>query len=177
MAVMRRLNLDYQKFPDQPRRAAGWALLMTGVALLAEMTISYGRLHTEREAMNGEIRTSKLRLDAPRTHTNRQFTDKDLDAARQIVNRLSTPWDALFAGLESVKNKNIAILSMDPDMQTGLLRISGEGKDFASVLTLVAQLRTRKAFSEVFLRQHEIKRDDPQHPINFTLSLRWAKPS
>lgn len=110
-------------------------------------------------------------------NTSRQFADKDFEEARQIINRLSAPWDAFFAGLESVSTENVAILSIEPDMQTGLLRIEGEAKDYAAALTLVAQLRTTKPFSEVFLLHHEIKRDDPQHPVGFTLSLHWAKPS
>jgi hypothetical protein len=71
----------------------------------------------------------------------------------------------------------VAILSIQPDMQTGLLRIEGEAKDYAAVLTMVARLRTTEPFSEVFLLRHEIKRDDPQHPVGFTMSMRWANPS
>jgi hypothetical protein len=178
MAALRRLNLDYQLAPDQPRRFAGWALLLSGLALLVEMGISYDRLQNEREVMNKEIRASKLHLDAPRSQiASRLYTDKDVATAQQMVDRLSAPWGALFDGLESIKNNNVAILSIEPDTQTGLLRIQGEAKDYASVLTLVAQMRTSKPFSNVFLQQHEIKRDDPQHPVIFTLSMRWMKPS
>lgn len=175
---MRQLELDYQKPVDRPRRVAGWLLLLTGAALLVEMGVSYDRLQHDREAMNREIRTSKLNLDmSHKEPVVRQFDDKDFEAARQIIDRLSAPWDAFFAGLESVSTENVAILSIEPDMQTGLLHIEGEAKDYAAALTLVAQLRTIKPFSEVFLLRHEIKRDDPQHPVGFTLSLRWVKPS
>lgn len=175
---MRRLELDYQQLPDKPHKTAGWVLLIAGLALLTEMGISYDRLQNEREAMFKEVRTSKLRLDAPHKQAaTRQFSDKDFEEARQIMNRLSTPWEAFFSGLESVKNDNVAILSMEPDMQTGLLRIEGEAKNYAAALTLVAQLRARKPFSDVYLQHHEIKRDDPQHPVNFTLSMRWMNPT
>lgn len=175
---MRRLELDYQKPVDRPRRAAGWLLLLTGVALLVEVGVSYDRLQYDREAINREIQAFRLNLDTSHKEpVGRQFSDKDFEAARQIIDRLSTPWDAFFAGLESVNTENVAILSIEPDMQTGLLRIEGEAKDYAAALTLVAHLRTTKPFSEVFLSRHEIKRDDPQHPVTFTLSLRWVKPS
>ncbi len=178
MAVMRRLNLDYQQPPVQPRRAAGWMLFAAGLAMLLEMGVSYDRLHRERAAMDKEIRTSKLRLDAPRKPApSAQFTDKDFEEAKRIVERLSAPWEALFSGLESVKNNDVAVLSLEPDMQTGLLRIDGEARDYAAALTLVAQLRAKKAFSDVFLQHNEVKRDDPQHPILFTLTLRWMTPS
>lgn len=174
---MRRLELNFQKPPFRPNRLAGWMLLLTGLALLIEMGISYDRLQNDRETMNQEIKTSHIRLDTSNNNSKYQFTDKDFEDGRQIINRLSTPWDAFFVGLESVRTSNVAILSIQPDMQTGLLQIEGEAKDYAAVLTLVAQLRVTKPFSEVFLLRHEIKRDDPQHPVAFALSTRWTKPS
>jgi Tfp pilus assembly protein PilN len=69
----------------------------------------------------------------------------------------------------------VAILSIQPDMQTGLLRIEGEAKDYAAALTLVANLRETKTFSDVFLLHHEIKHNDLQHTVGFTLSMRWIK--
>jgi hypothetical protein len=175
---MRRLELNYQKPVDRPGKTAGWLLLLIGVALLVEMGMSYDRLQNDREATSREIRTAKIRMDMPQKKSaDYKFTDKDFAEARQIFNRLSTPWDEFFAGLESAGNENVAILSIEPDMPTRLLRIEGEAKDYAAALTLVAQLRTTKPFSDVFLLRHEIKRDDPQHPVGFTLTMRWVKPS
>ncbi|MBU1425907.1 MAG: hypothetical protein KKH12_10875 [Gammaproteobacteria bacterium] len=174
---MRRLELNFQQPTNRPSRTAGWLLLLTGLALLVELGVSYDRLQNDREAMNQDIKTSNIRLDTQIADSNYQFTDKDFDEARQIINRLAAPWDAIFVGLESVKNSHVAILSIQPDVRTGLLQIEGEAKDYAAVLTLIAQLRVTKPFSEVFLMRHEIKRDDPQHPVSFALSMHWTRPS
>lgn len=175
---MRRLELNYQKSANPSSRTAAWVLLFAGLALLIEMGVSYDKLQNDREAMNREIRTSKIRMDVPGHETaDHQFTDKDFAEARQIINRISIPWDTFFTGIESVSKQNVAILSFEPDVQTGLLRIEGEAKDYAAVLTLVARLRMTKPFSEVFLLRHETKRDDPQHPVSFTVSMHWVKPS
>lgn len=171
-----RLRLDFQQAVDAPRRLAGWALLLTGLVLLAEMGFSYDKMQQDREEMHQQMRAAKLRMDMPREmQVVRKFTDEDFEKGRQIIKQLSTPWDEFFAGLESVSNENAAILSIEPDMQSGILRIEGEAKDYASVLTLIAQLRTTKPFSGVFLLRHETKRDDPLHPVSFTLSMRWVK--
>lgn len=174
---MMRIELDYQQPGYRPSRTAGWSLLLIGLVLLIEMGVSYDRLQNEREAMNQEMRTSKIRLGTSRYESDHQYTDKDLAEARQIINRIATPWDAFFTGLESVSKQKVAILSIEPDVQTGLLRIEGEAKDYAAALSLVDKLRTTEPFSEVFLLRHEIKRDDPQHPVGFTVSMRWVKPS
>lgn len=173
---MRRLELNFQQPPDRPRRAAGWLLFVTGLALLIEVGVSYDRLQRDRAKMNHEIVASRLNLDTSHKESvDTHFEDKDFEVAQQILGRLATPWDAFFVGLESVDNAKVAILSMQPDLQTGLLKIEGEAKDYAAVLTLVAQLRVTKPFSEVFLSHHEIKRDDPQHPVGFTLTMHWVK--
>lgn len=175
---MRRLDLNFQQQPDRPSSLAGWLLVLVSVALLIEMGVSYGRLQNERAVINDEIRTSRLQVDTSRREVaGHQFTEKDFEDARQIIKRLSSPWKDIFAGLESINAKDVAILFIQPDMQTGLLRIDGEAKDYAATLTLVAQLRTTKPFSEVFLSRHEIKRDDSQHPVIFSVSMRWGKPS
>lgn len=173
---MRRLELNFQKSPNRPSRTAGWLLFLTGLALLIELGMSYDQLQNDREAMNKEIKASHIRLDGKARESSYQFTESDFEVGRQIINRLSTPWDAFFVGLESVKNSNVAILSIQPDIRSGQLQIEGEAKDYAAVLTLVAQLRVTKPFSDVFLLRHEIKRDDPQHPVSFALSTHWIKP-
>jgi hypothetical protein len=174
---MRRLDLNFQLPPYHSSRTAGWLLFLTGLALLVEMGVSYDRLQNDREVISLEIQTSHVRLDTQKIDSNSHFNEEDFEAARQIILHLSAPWEAFFVGLESVKNPNVAILYIQPDMKTGLLQIEGEAKDYAAVLTLIAQLRVTKPFSEVFLLRHEVKRDDPQHPVSFVLSTRWVKPS
>lgn len=176
MAILRRINLDYQSSPNPPRRLAGWMLLFAGLALLAEMGASYDRLQNERQVMIGKSHLAGLHPASSQGKPARTYTEKDLRAARLIMSRLSIGWDRIFSDFESIKNKNVAVLTFEPDTQTGLLRITGEGKDFPSVLTFVSQLRTRKSFSDVFLQQQDVKRDDPQHPVSFTISVRWMKP-
>ena len=171
-----KVRLDFQLAGEQPNRRAGWMLLAAGVVLTLEMGVSYDRLHRDRAEIYREVQASKIRLEDPAIR-GMNLSEKDVETARQIFSRLSAPWDAFFTGLESIKNKNVAVLSISPDVQTGVLRVEGEAKNYAAVLTLVAQLRVTKPFSEVFLVSHDIKRDDPQQPTGFVVSMRWANPS
>jgi hypothetical protein len=173
---VKHIELDYQQPAFRPRRTAGWALLVAGVLLLAEMGVSYDRLQNDKEAMNQEIKASRIRLDTG-NYGARQFDDKDLAQAAQIFSRLSTPWEKFFSGIESVSTKDIAILAIEPDVKTGQLKIEGEARDYAAVLNLVSKLEATPPFSEVFLVHHEIKRDDPQHPVSFAVSMHWMQPS
>lgn len=151
-------------------------MLLAGIALLIEMSVSYDRLQNDRNITNEKLLTSSIRSDTHRNDSSYRFTDKDFAEARQIINRISVPWSEFFVGLESADNPNVAILTIQPDIKTGLLRMEGEAKDYAAVLTLIARLRVTKPFSGVFLLHHEIKRDDPRHPVAFALSMNWGKP-
>jgi hypothetical protein len=175
--MMQRLEMNFQKPANPPRRIAGWFLLFVGLTLQIEMGVTYFKLKSDRDTMSHMVLVSKPRSEVPgETPSYKKFTDKDFEVGQQIITRLSAPWDAFFSGLESVNNEQVAILSIDPDIQSGLLSINGEAKNYATVLNIIAQLRTTKPFSEVFLTSHEIKRDDPQHPVSFSVSMRWMRP-
>lgn len=173
---MQKINFNFSQLPNQPTKLAGSLLLLIGIALLLEMGFSYNKLLNQRLALKKEITTSRLQLDM--THKEpayQKFADKDVEEARQIINRLSAPWESFINGLESISSSKVAVLTIEPDMQTGVLRIEGEAKDYPAVLTFISQLRTTKPFSKVFLAHHEYKRDDPQHPVVFTISMHWVK--
>lgn len=175
---MKKMKFNFNQLPNQSSRLAGWLLLLVGVALLLETGVSYDKLQRERAALNKEIVTYKIQLDrSQKEQPHQQYADADFDDARKIIKRLTTPWESFFKGLESISNKKVAILSIDPDVQAGLLRFEGEAKDYPAVLTFISQLREAKAFSKVFLSRHEYKRDDPQHPVVFTISMHWVKAS
>lgn len=171
-----RIVLDFQKLAFQPSRNAGWMLLAAGLALVVEMGISYDRLRNDRASMEREITASNLKLDDDDSGKYAaRYGEKDIEAARQIFKRLTTPWEAFFTGLESVNNKYVAILSVVPDMQTGMLRVEGEAKNNASLLTLVQQLRTTKPFYDVYLSSQQVRRDNPLHPVDFVIYMHWMK--
>ncbi|MFY9259097.1 MAG: PilN domain-containing protein [Gallionella sp.] len=175
--VMRPIDLDYQKSVEPQNRRAGWLLLLAGIALMIEMGQSYKQLRHEQAVINHKLQTSVPHVDRAQKKVTYNFSAKDFETAQQIVRHLATPWSELFSGLESANLKNVAILSVEPDMQNGRIHITGEAKDYASVLTLIARLRAAQTFSEVFLLHREIKFDDPQHPLGFTLSMKWIQPA
>lgn len=171
---MRRLEMNFQQPPERPRKTAGWILLLTGLVLMIEVGVSYDSAQRDRAKMGNMA----VALGIPNGEAvSPEYADKDFAEAQQIVARLSTPWNEFFTGLEPKKPEDVAILVIEPDIKSSLLTLQGEAKDYVAVLNFIAQLRETKPFSKVFLLHHEIKSDDPQRPVAFTLSLHWVKPS
>ena len=170
------IDLDYEKPIEHPRKLASWILLVAGIALLGEMGLSYKQLKHEQKIIVQKRQPLAPQIAQRQNKATYNFSAKDFETAQQIIKRLATPWNELFLGLESANFKEIAILSVEPDMQNGLIHISGEAKDYASVLTLIARLRSTQPFSEVFLLHREIKLSDPERPVVFILSMKWNRP-
>ena len=67
-----------------------------------------------------------------------------------------------------------ALLSVQPDLQNRIVRIAGEAKTLPLLMAYVRRLGTTRALSNVYLTGHEVKTQDAQRPITFSLVAAWA---
>jgi hypothetical protein len=174
MSAMRPLRLDYQR-SNKPVPWLGLALLVVALATLA-VTGSYYRT-LNQQIVYWESKTDRLeRLSSHRIHALPALTEQEMRAqvlevkqANQVVRQLTLPWNALFKAVEISGGNDIALLSMEPDMQKGTVTISGEAKNLKALLNYVKQLSAREVFGNVFLQNHKIQQTDPEKPLHFSL--------
>lgn len=175
---MRALRIDYQR-SNQPLPWLGLGMLVAALAALALMGSYY-------QALNQQIAfwESKLvrieRLSSHRVLVSRPLTEQaaraqllEVKQANLVVRQLSLPWNALFNAVETSAGQSIALLSLEPDMQKGTVKISGEAKDLNALLKYVKQLSAREVFGSVFLQNHQIQQADPEKPLHFSLLAHW----
>jgi Tfp pilus assembly protein PilN len=105
----------------------------------------------------------------------RSATVEEIALARETVQRLSTPWTRLFSALESAATDNVTLLSIEPDPKARTVVISGDSKDYLAALTYVLNLSRSSALSGVELVRHEVKQNDPRHPVAFSVSAAWKE--
>jgi Tfp pilus assembly protein PilN len=98
----------------------------------------------------------------------------EIKHANEIIRQLNQPWDKLFMALESAANNQVALLSIQPDTRKQLIHISGEAKNLEAILDYLAQLRGQETLAQIVLTNHEIKLQDPDKPVRFSLSAKWA---
>jgi len=168
---MQRLDLDFWR----TRRASPWAgrlLLVVALTVTADMGLGYrGLLESVAQAQ-----ASLARLE-PRRRSAATVSPEEVALARETVQRLSLPWGSLFGALESAASSQVALLAIEPDPRAGTVTISGDSKDYLAALTYVLNLRHSDALASVQLVRHELKQNDPQRPVAFSVSASWtAKP-
>ncbi len=97
----------------------------------------------------------------------------EVKEANQVVRQLNLPWNALFNAVEVSGGQSIALLSMEPDLQKGTVKISGEAKDLDALLNYVRQLSKHGVFGRVLLQSHHILQDVAEKPLRFSLLADW----
>jgi Tfp pilus assembly protein PilN len=165
---MKALRIDFCRSPPSPRWLAP-LLLAVAVAFAGDVGFSFfsGQLQLRKNE------ASLAKLD-PRTYkTAKNASAEEIAAARETLQRLSTPWDKLFSALESAASEQVALLAIEPDPRAGTVVISGDSKDYLAALTYVLNLSRAETLSQVKLARHEVK-NDPQKTVAFSVSAQWS---
>ena len=53
------------------------------------------------------------------------------------------------------------------------MKISGDSKDYLAALGYVLNLSQADTLSHVQLVRHEVRQNDPQRPVSFSISAAW----
>jgi Tfp pilus assembly protein PilN len=175
---MRALQLDYQR-SVRPIPWLGLGVLASALVALALMASHYHQLGQHialweaRAAHVERLSSHRARALLPLSGQAAREQALEVQHANQVLRKLSLPWDMLFRAVESAGGESVALLSMEPDIQKGTVRISGEAKNFAAMLDYIRQLGARDVFGSVHLQNHQIRQDDPQKPVRFSLLAAW----
>ncbi|WP_283744008.1 PilN domain-containing protein [Sideroxydans sp. CL21] len=171
---MTQLFLDYQRsnklFPW-----AGMILLLLSLGLLALADIYYQNL-TERISY-WELKSGQSQKATGRKTGNspREINDMALEIkhANDVLNQITLPWDKLFQAVEWSSGKDVALLTIEPDAEKHVVKISGEAKNIEAVLNYVGHLSDQEIFNSVYLQSHQVQEQNPERPVRFALIATW----
>ncbi|HSO06741.1 MAG TPA: hypothetical protein VLW45_05855 [Pelomicrobium sp.] len=168
---MRRLELDFRARPPL------WpvvALLAVAAFVLFDAGWRYAELRRELARLE---RPEADPAGGPRMAAAGPEAGAGVRAARNVIADLTLPWNTLFAGLERslTEDRDAALLALQPDTQKGLVNITGEARDYPSVLAFMVRLEAGRTVDGVHLLSHEVRQDDPQRPYVFRLAAQWRE--
>jgi hypothetical protein len=190
---MRSLKLKFPANGGYAKRE-GNALLLLGIVVLA--IVLYEFKATMDEAGYWEMRIANMDQqvqsratpqilsthggrETGRRETGRRETSGpreikvEVKKANAVMSELDLPWEALFDSLEHAASRDVALLSFQPNAVGRTIRIGGEAKNISAMLDFVGALEREPAVEDAYLLKYEIKRDDPQQPVIFSLTASW----
>jgi hypothetical protein len=162
----RRLELDYIAPARRPLWPGALVLaLALGVAaaLVAhhrEAQLELGRL----QAAASLVSTERRALPA----TPKQRLEEEAKAVQAVMRQLSVPWGPLVHALEQSATRDVAVLQLQPDAENRLVRLSAEARNPEAMFEYLRRLGQARGLADVHLLSHQVQREDPQRPIQFT---------
>ena len=129
------LKLDF--LSDGRKRWPGYLALTVGLSAILLVAWRYqdeNRKVFQLEKLVASVRSERLSRLAPLpVEKNSEQTALETAQAKAIILELNLPWKDLFEAIESYRKDDIAVLSIEPDAQKGLVRINAEAKSLDSV--------------------------------------------
>jgi hypothetical protein len=178
---MRSLRL---KFPDQGQEArnAGYAILLLGILALVGVLYQFKVAMDEVAYWDSRITAMDRRVQrktAPQFSPGRGSREitQEIKKANTIMGEIDLPWESLFDSIEYASGHDVALLSFQPDAASRKMLIGGEAKNMPALLDFVAALERESALKDTHLLKYEIKRDDPQRPVIFSITASWIETS
>lgn len=94
---------------------------------------------------------------------------QQIQSLNRVVGQLNTPWSEVFDAIEEQTQPDVALLSIEPDVNQRSVRISAEGKSLQDLLAFAERLGRSPQFRRVALTKHELNDRDPTRPVRLTV--------
>lgn len=174
--MMQRLNLDLIKsqMPVWP----GMLVLFIAIVGTLFSYWQYSVVNERNTAMESELAqvdVARQKSHAANRSATLSSTELEVEGrrAREVASLLLLPWRDLFSALESASQNNVALLAIEPDYKKHQVRITAEAKDFDILIRYLKRLGDTPQLKFVRLLRYEVREDDAQHPLRFTIEASW----
>jgi hypothetical protein len=163
----RRVELDYIAAPRRPLWL-GIVVLAVALGVAAELLGRYRDTQLELarlDAVAGLVSPERR----PARVLPKERLDEEVKAAEAVVRSLTLPWASLIEALERAATREVAILQLQPDAQSRVLRLTVEARSREAMFDYVRRLGAARSLADVHIVGHQVQLDDPQRPIQFSV--------
>ena len=174
--MMQRLELDYI-LRAGGRRWAGIGLLALAALVGAKQADVYVAAKHEAAQLDARIARLESRRDQSTKRALPESTVREIHRANDVIEQISLPWDRLFRAVESAAGEKVGLLGITPDQKSGTVEVGGEAADLNAMFDYVKRLQRQPSLTRVYLLNHKLNDQDPQHPVRFTVTASWMQKS
>jgi hypothetical protein len=155
---------------------AGALLLVAGIAAAGAVSFEYRVMTQHRAGLEFKMAAVEAARQKAAPPPETPLDARAAVSAEQAAVDLATPWTLLLSELEAASKDEegeIAVLGVEPDHGKHSVRVSAEARTLALALAYVGRLQSSRSLVYPMLDRHEIRADDPQHPVRFELTGAW----
>jgi hypothetical protein len=155
---------------------AGALLLLAGAGAVAAAGAEYMRVQSRVAGLELKVQAARQRTQ-PDPAQEKRNAGLNEEAGR-TAQELGIPWTRLLAELEEASRDAadaVALLSIEPDHAKHNVRITGESRDLPGALAYVERLQKSSLLRYPMLESHDVRSDDPQHPVRFAIGAEWRE--
>jgi Tfp pilus assembly protein PilN len=153
------------------------AMGCAGVLLCAAAAFGGWRLVEQQRAREHQLQHLQERVAAlsarPADVPKVAITAAQASFVNGAILQLNLPWRTLQDAVLAATPRNVALIAMEPDPRTRILKITAETKNSDDMVDYIASLKEQESFSAVVLTHHEINEQDPNRPLRFQLEATW----
>jgi Tfp pilus assembly protein PilN len=144
--------------------------VVLAVALAVALWISARYREAQLEVMRLETESGLIAPERrPARVVSKERLDEEARAAEAVVRQLTVPWASLIASIEQAATRDVAILQLQPDAEKRQLRLTAEARHRDAMFEYLRRLAAAKGLDQVHLVSHQVQREDPQRPIQFSV--------
>ena len=125
------------------RTLALLALLAAGV-VLASVTWQVIELRRQLQVQQQTVRqvaVAPVAAQAARLHAAVPLNEAERMRVNRVIRQLNTPWPLLLGVLEQAASPQVALLSIEPDIERGMVRVHAEGSSLDALLLHAEQVQ------------------------------------
>ena len=141
--------------------------------LAASLAVAAGLAERYRDA---RIEVSRLETQSglivperPARPIPREKVEEEARNAEAVVRQLTLPWASIIGNIEQAATREVAILQLQPDAESRLLRLTAETRHREAMFDFVRRLGSAQGLADVHLVSHQVQREDPQQPVQFSI--------
>lgn len=171
-----KMQVDFTPKSFSTGKIAGLLMFLVAVGIACWSGWHYLQLQQKVDIWQADwqrLDRSEVQPRAVNTPEDQERVKSELRFASRVIEKLDTPWDALFGAVEAAFNEQVTLLSVEPDTERREVRLLAEAKDMEAMLDYVLQVRQSPALKNGYLVEHQINQQDPLRPVRFTISAGW----
>ena len=164
------------QFGDKKSHPLNLFVLVLGVVILvSSIKLTIGSVKQHQQLIKEIQATEKLDLKQKQKKPDPILTQAQKDIYKNIAHLFDYPWQQFFIALEKTNMQQVALLSLEPNIQTGELKLSAEADDIHAMFTYIEALKTQANIQSVELINQYNSGDAGQTKVTFELDLKIRK--